>query len=95
MKRIRTSLEAFSANHPIKLAVMIFLGAAGIIALLAFLLGFYYKAEFWENILVEAHGMLFDLLVIGVFVYWLNSLGNSGEISGTGLQGIERKLRTI
>ena len=30
---------------------------------------------FWGNILVEAHGMLFDLLVIGVFILWLNRLG--------------------
>jgi hypothetical protein len=73
MKRFnRESLETFSANHPIKLAVLIFLLAFTIITILSFR---FYGLAFYENILVEAHGMLFDLLIIGVFVYWLNSLG--------------------
>ena len=34
----------------------------------------YYDKEFAENILVEAHGMLFDILVIGIFILSLNAL---------------------
>lgn len=34
----------------------------------------YYDAEFAENLLVEAHGMLFDILVIGIFILSLNRL---------------------
>lgn len=34
----------------------------------------FYDKEFWGNILVEAHGMLFDILVIGVFILSLNKL---------------------
>ncbi len=30
---------------------------------------------FYENILIEAHGMLFDLLVIGILLVWLNKSG--------------------
>lgn len=32
-----------------------------------------YSKEFLENILIEAHGMVFDILVIGVIVVWLDT----------------------
>lgn len=32
-----------------------------------------YSREFWENVLVEAHGMVFDILIIGVIVVWLDT----------------------
>jgi hypothetical protein len=31
--------------------------------------------HFYENLLVEAHGMIFDLLVIGLLLVWLNKIG--------------------
>ncbi len=34
----------------------------------------YYGGEFVRNVLVEAHGMLFDILVIGIFILSLNRL---------------------
>ena len=34
----------------------------------------YYDGDFMENVLVEAHGMLFDILVIGVLILFLNKL---------------------
>lgn len=30
---------------------------------------------FLDGLLIEAHGMLFDILIIGVFILWLNRLG--------------------
>lgn len=30
---------------------------------------------FYENVLIEAHGMLFDLLIIGLLLVWLNKNG--------------------
>jgi len=38
----------------------------------------FYLENFWDflgNILVEGHGLLFDLLILGVFVLWLHRLG--------------------
>ncbi|RYV01806.1 hypothetical protein SOPP22_15740 [Shewanella sp. OPT22] len=32
-----------------------------------------YNRGFWENVLVEAHGLLFDILIIGVIVVWLDT----------------------
>jgi hypothetical protein len=34
----------------------------------------HYDGDFMENVLVEAHGMLFDILVIGVLILFLNKL---------------------
>ncbi|MEZ8314262.1 pentapeptide repeat-containing protein [Vibrio splendidus] len=32
-----------------------------------------YNKDFWENVLVEAHGMVFDILIIGVAVVWMDT----------------------
>ena len=32
-------------------------------------------ANFWPQILVEAHGMVFDITVIGILIFWLNQNG--------------------
>jgi hypothetical protein len=36
---------------------------------------FGYDKPLFQNIMVEAHGMLLDILVIGLFILWLNKLG--------------------
>lgn len=71
----RIWLEDLSAHGPVVLAVYVFLMVTVVIILLTSVLNFYNWA-FFENILVEAHGMIFDLLVIGVFVGWLTRLGD-------------------
>lgn len=35
-------------------------------------LGLYNDTDFLTNILVESHGMILDILIIGVFILWLN-----------------------
>ncbi len=32
----------------------------------------HYNAAFWRDILIEAHGMLLDILIFGIFLLWLN-----------------------
>jgi len=34
-----------------------------------------YSEKFFENIVIEAHGMLFDILIIGVFIFALHRVG--------------------
>jgi hypothetical protein len=55
-----------------------------VVAFIGFILGFcvvtglslkFYDISFGRDVLVEAHGMLFDILVIGVFIYWLQERG--------------------
>lgn len=51
----------------------------GVLTILIFTLSFpFYRDDmelFYENILIEAHGMLFDLLIIGILLVWLNKNG--------------------
>lgn len=32
--------------------------------------------EYWSDILVESHGMLFDIAIIGILIFWLNKSGD-------------------
>lgn len=34
---------------------------------------------FWPNILAEAHGMIFDIAIIGILVFWLNQNGETRQ----------------
>lgn len=43
----------------------------------------YYIADFysfWEQILVEAHGMIFDIAIIGILLFWLHDKGQSRHL---------------
>ncbi|MCB0083104.1 MAG: hypothetical protein KDE47_19320, partial [Caldilineaceae bacterium] len=66
---LKDRLEQLSADNPIELALIVFFAAFLLVVSLSFP---YYSFAFYENVLVEAHGMLLDLLIIGVFVYWLD-----------------------
>ena len=35
--------------------------------------------NFWEGILQEAHGMIFDIAIIAILIYWLNERGRSQQ----------------
>lgn len=70
---LKDRLERLSADNPIELALLVFFAALLLVVSLSIP---YYSASFYENVLVESHGMLLDLLIIGVFVYWLDSLGD-------------------
>ncbi len=68
-------IRNYSAIHPVSLGFVVFISVSIIVALLS--VPFYQENlwDFWGNVLVEAHGMMFDLLVIGVFVFWLHRIG--------------------
>jgi hypothetical protein len=72
---IKKRLKYLSAVKPVKLGFYVFCLATVIIMTLSVP---FYMEDFWAflgNILVEGHGLLFDLLVLGVFVLWLQKLG--------------------
>lgn len=48
-----------------------------------------YNKSFWENILVEAHGMLFDIFVIGIIVLWLDQIRDKNSTKNSYLEKIE------
>jgi hypothetical protein len=47
------------------------LAAIGIFAV-TFIRGEYGRPDFWQNLLAGFHNTLFDILLISVFIYWLN-----------------------
>lgn len=61
-------------SQPILASSLVFVLASVIVIGLT-LIKYGYKGNFEENIMVEAHGMLFDILVIGIFIFTLHSLG--------------------
>lgn len=72
---VKKWLKYHAAEKPVKLAFYVFCLAALIVMTLSVP---FYMENFWNflgNILIEAHGLLFDLLVLGVFVLWLQKLG--------------------
>ena len=69
-----------SSESPLKLSMWVFAIALFIVVSFSYFYGDYSTEGYWQNVRVEAHGMLFDLLILGVFVYWLNSLGEKQRI---------------
>src|SRR5215213_608715 len=35
--------------------------------------------SFWPQILAEAHGMIFDIAIIGILLFWLNQNGDKRQ----------------
>ncbi|MDM8564446.1 pentapeptide repeat-containing protein [Candidatus Halobeggiatoa sp. HSG11] len=73
--RFEKRFRHYSAVNPVALGIIVFVVVAAIISALS--MPFYKENlwEFWGNVLVEGHGMIFDLLIIGVFVFWLHRIG--------------------
>lgn len=70
LKRINTALEELAADRPVLLAFLVFLLATMTVIPIA--LPFYlHDEDFFRELVAEAHGTLFDLLIIGWFLFWL------------------------
>ncbi|MBT3320723.1 MAG: pentapeptide repeat-containing protein [Anaerolineae bacterium] len=69
--KIKKSIQVFFTS-PFKIYVLL---AILVIPFVIKLSSPFYDNEFLENVLVEAHGMLFDVLLLGVLVAWLNQGG--------------------
>ncbi len=75
--RYKRLLEIIKAipEKPILTAFLVLVGLAIIILSLSFK---YYTEDYYNfvgQVLAEAHGMLFDIAVIGILIYWLNENG--------------------
>lgn len=77
-KELGRQIRGISEN-PILTAVLVLIILA---ILILFLSAGYYKNNFhnfWGQILAEAHGMLFDIAVIGILLVWLNKTGEKRQ----------------
>ncbi|NMM50724.1 pentapeptide repeat-containing protein [Marinigracilibium pacificum] len=66
-------------ENPILTASLVLLGASLVVFSLSFDYYLSDPEQFKEAILAEAHGMLFDLAVIGILIYWLNQKGEERQ----------------
>ncbi|MGB3586478.1 MAG: pentapeptide repeat-containing protein [Tunicatimonas sp.] len=84
VERIKTIPE-----HPVLTSFLVLFG----LAIVVFGLSYSYYVEDYYNfvgqVLAEAHGMLFDIAVIGILIYWLNESGQKRMRIRTYLDEIE------
>lgn len=62
-------------EKPILTSALVLLAVAVLVIGLSLPYYIYDFKNFWPQILAEAHGMLFDIAVIGMLLYWLNQNG--------------------
>ncbi len=74
LKRFAAKFEHMAAERPVFLAFLVFLTATAVVIPIS--LPFYLNNtyEFLTNVVAEAHGTVFDLLIIGWFLLWINRL---------------------
>lgn len=62
-------------SSPIRTASFIFCVIAMFVISLSLFQNIYSDRNFQINLISEAHGVLFDILILGILMLWLNSLG--------------------
>lgn len=72
--RLRSHFERTAAERPVLLAFLVVVAATLIVVPLSMPFYLQNTTNFWENIVAEMHGVLFDLLIIGWFLFWLNKV---------------------
>lgn len=75
IKKKLTSWFYYVIERPLLTAIVVLVLTSGLVMLLS--LNYYLKDSegFWGQVLVEAHGMLFDIAIIGILLFWLNQNG--------------------
>lgn len=74
MMRLRDIYEKI-IQHPIRSATTVLVLVSVIVIGLSIPLYFADSELMYINVLTEAHGMIFDILVIGILLYWLREQG--------------------
>lgn len=73
-KRIKSIIESIAEKPAIiGLTLLIFFGSFVVGSV--YLRGKNYKGDFLDNILVEAHGLLFDIFIFGILIVIFNKIG--------------------
>lgn len=72
--RFRSLFERTAAERPVLLAFLVVVAATLVVIPLSIPFYLDNSTNFWENIVAEMHGVLFDLLIIGWFLFWLNKV---------------------
>lgn len=67
-------------GNPLSISFIVFIIVAGIVIVLSIPEYLQDTHLFYINVLSELHGMIFDLLVIGILIVWLNELGQKRQL---------------
>ena len=84
-----TRLTQYILEKPILTSFLVLFGLSMVVV--AFSLPHYLNRfdVFFPQILVEAHGMLFDVAIIGILIFWLNKIGDERRRIKTYLDEID------
>lgn len=74
MKRL-VQLYSHIIEHPLRSATTVLIFVSIIVLGLSLPLYMTRFDEMYLNVLIEAHGMIFDILIIGMLIYWLREQG--------------------
>jgi len=72
IKKLYDEIISLLPTSAVTIAFIVFILSAITVKAVSLIYYDYWDPEFWKNIRVEAHGMLFDILVIGVLILFLN-----------------------
>jgi len=75
MERWKTRLEVLAADRPHHLTFYIFLIAAVVVVGISLPFWLYDTADFFQEVMAEAHGVVLDILIIGWLLFWLRKMG--------------------
>ncbi len=75
IKKLGNKVEKLAAERPVLLAFLVFIGAS--LVVIPASIPFYAQEGFPANVMAEAYGTLYDLLIIGWFLLWLNRRAQS------------------
>jgi len=62
-------------NDPIRNTLIAWALAAAGLFTITYKIGYYHSSDFWKNLVSGIHNTLFDILFIGVLIFWLNRRG--------------------
>jgi hypothetical protein len=65
-------LYGYVLHNPVVASLLMLLGLGSLVVLLSYSS---YDRDFWRNVKVEAHGMVFNALVVGILVLWFTERG--------------------
>lgn len=55
----------------------------------------YFEQNFWENVIVEAHGMLFDILILTFILYVIQTAASKATEKNNKIETIQDKIDAI
>ena len=79
-------------ENPILTSFLVLLVLTNLVMFLSFPYYMNDSSNYYGQVLIEAHGMLFDILIIGILIFWLNKNGEKRQRIKTYKDSIRQDL---